>query len=264
MLSDPMIDVVYISLPNHLHEEWVLESLRNGKHVLCEKPLGLNSSSVELMLKVAEESRLLVFENLMYLQHPLHSAVKQIIGDGKIGRIISLRCVFRFPFPLPGNIKLDKDGGGGAFHDLNRYPLSSALSFLKGKTFQILDVTTTEKGGLNLSMDASVCTEEDEQFSFSIGFGFPYESYYEITGECGVIRVNRAYTIPSELIGRVEVICDGADDSFDVAPADHFQLTIDHVCKLISLKNGYKCVHDGSRRLAKLAELFTNSCSGGV
>ena len=49
MLLDPTIEAIYIPLPNHLHIEWILKSFEAGKHVLCEKPIGLNLSEAMLM-----------------------------------------------------------------------------------------------------------------------------------------------------------------------------------------------------------------------
>jgi dTDP-3,4-didehydro-2,6-dideoxy-alpha-D-glucose 3-reductase len=264
LIASPDVDLVYISLPNDLHEEWSIRALKAGKHVLCEKPLGLALQSVNRMADCAEESGLLLFENLMYQQHPQHSAVKRLIIEGRIGRVTGMTSVFRFPGPQKGDFRLNPLRGGGAFHDINRYPLSAALYFLNGESYRLLDSSAVTDNGLNLSAQASYVTSAGELFSLSIGFGFQYESFYEIEGDRGTIRVDRAYTTPPDMVSRVRVTCDGSDASFDVAPCDHFLATIDHVCSLIATGGGFMEEYTRSRRVAQLAETMITGSSGSV
>lgn len=253
------VDLIYISTPNHLHEQWAVRALDAGKHVICEKPLAPALSSVENMIAAAEKRGVLLYENLMYLHHPQHAAVKRYIEQGHIGRIVAFRTVFGFPGPPPGDFRLDPAMGGGAFHDLNRYPLSAALYFLRGDDYRFHGITR-DKEGLNLAMHGVATTNADEVFSFSIAFCQQYESYYEIIGEQGKIRVDRAYTTPADLTNKVHVVCGGNDASFTVPPADHFLLTIDHVAALISRSGDFHEEHARSLRLARLADDMERGC----
>ncbi|MBT0653701.1 Gfo/Idh/MocA family protein [Geomobilimonas luticola] len=257
----PEVELVYISLPNHLHEEWTLRALEGGKHVICEKPVGLTVRSVEKMFRSAEERGLLLFENLMFLQHPQHAAVKETVEAGRIGRITALRSVFGFPRPGNGDFRLNADEGGGAFNDLARYPLATALYFLEGDRYRFQGVSL-DHDGLNLAMHGLAVTSAREVFTFSMVFGQQYESFYEIIGEEGKIRVDRAYTTPVDLANEVRVTCGTEDASFIVPPADHFRLTLDHVCGVLRGKN-FRTVHDRSRRIARLAEEMKNGCIHG-
>ena len=56
MIEDPEIDVIYISLPNHLHAEWTIKALQAGKHVLCEKPIALTLSEADAMSNASQEA----------------------------------------------------------------------------------------------------------------------------------------------------------------------------------------------------------------
>jgi predicted dehydrogenase len=259
LLAHPAIDLVYLSLPNHLHEEWTLRALQSGKHVICEKPLALSAASAERMLNCAGERGLLLYENLMYLHHPQHAAVKELIASGGIGRIQSLRSVFGFPFPTEGNFRLDPEKGGGAFHDLARYPLSTALYFLRGDSYQFKGYAL-DRNGLNVALHGIALTAAGELFSFSMAFGQQYESHYEIIGELGKIRVERAYTTPAELENLVQVSCGERDASFAVPPCDHFRLMIEHVCALVRNAGDFRETHERSRRLARLAEQMERGC----
>ncbi len=259
LVSDPAIDLVYISLPNHLHEEWSIRALEQGKHVICEKPLGLSAASVNRMLKAADRHGRLLFENLMYLQHPQHKAVKALIAAGTIGRVLSLLSEFAFPGPPEGDFRHDPAMGGGAFHDMNRYPLSAAQYFLVGKMHRCFQGSADIEDGLTMSLQADSITEAGETFSFLTAFGLPYRSFYEISGEQGFIRVERAYTTPAEMESRITVMVQGGDESFNVPPSDHFLDTIEHVCGLIR-SDQWRAEHQQSQNLASLADMFHDNC----
>ncbi len=259
LVCDPSIDLIYISLPNHLHEEWSIRALEQGKHVLCEKPLALNAGSVVRMLEAAGRNGRLLYENLMYLQHPQHQAVKELIMAGSIGRIQSLWSELSFPGPVEGDFRLDPAMGGGAYNDMNRYPLSAALRFLNGKSHRFLRGSAEVRDGLTLSLQADSITEAGERFSFLTAFNQPYRSFYEISGERGTIRVERAYTTPADMVKKIAVTVDGNDQSFSVPPYDHFLGTIERVCSLIR-SGRWGGEHAKARTLSLLAGMFQENC----
>lgn len=256
LLHAEQVDLVYLPLPNHLHEEWALEALKQGKHVLCEKPLALHSASVERIVTKAEAAGLLAFENIMYLQHPQHGLIKNMLADGTVGAITGLNCVFTIPAPAAGNFRLDPQQGGGAFHDLNRYPLSAARFFLKGDLAEIVHCDATWKNGMVESMNAEAITATGEQFTFSIAFGQPYRSFYEILGTQGSLRLERGFTPPSDHACRLEICGHDGNKTIFMPAHDHFLLTIDHIAALIANGSDYSVAHEHARSLARMADRF--------
>lgn len=259
LVCDAGIDLVYISLPNHLHEEWSIKALEQGKHVICEKPLALSVASANRMLEAADRNGVLLYENLMYLQHPQHKQVKAIIASGRIGKVLSLRSEFAFPGPIIGDFRLNPAMGGGAYHDMNRYPLSAALYFLEGKMHRFFQGNMESRAGLTVSLQADSFTEAGETFSFLTAFGKPYRSYYMISGERGFVKVERAFTTPAELENRISLMADSRDESFNVPPTDHFLITINHVCNLIR-SDQWQCEHRQAKNLAGLADMYFDNC----
>jgi NDP-hexose-3-ketoreductase len=263
LICSPAVDLVYISLPNHLHEEWSIRALEQGKHVICEKPLGLSATSVGRMLEAADIHGRLLFENLMYLHHPQHSAVKACIAAGRIGTVLSVRSEFVFPGPADGDFRLNPGMGGGAYHDMNRYPLSAALYFLEGNQHRFLQGREQNRDGLTWSLQADSYTDAGETFSFLTAFGLPYRSFYRICGEKGFIRVERANTTPSDMENKITVMANGRDESFIAAPSDHFLNAIEHVCALIG-SGVWEAEHRQARGVAELAGLFYDNCTTEV
>src|SRR5689334_10608538 len=94
LIADREIDAVYLSLPNSLHHEWTIRSLRAGKHVLCEKPLATRASEAEEMFDVAERQGRLLVEAFMYRSHPLTRAVRDVVRSGQIGELKLIRTSF--------------------------------------------------------------------------------------------------------------------------------------------------------------------------
>lgn len=259
LVGDTSLDLIYISLPNHLHEEWVLRALDHGKHVICEKPLGLSVASVSRMVDRARSRGLLLFENLMFLHHPQHCAVKNVIDRGEIGRIRTVRSVFSFPCPPAGNFRLDPGRGGGAFHDLARYPLGTAWYFLQGRCLDFSGYMLDHKG-LNVAVHGTALTTAQEVFIYTLAFGLPYECRYEIVGEQGSIRVDRAYTTPADMANNIRVVSGGTDASFTVPPADHFHLMIEDVCALIIQGRSFEEIHTRTLHLVEMAEQMEKGC----
>lgn len=259
LLERADIDLIYLSLPNHLHEEWAIRALLAGKDVLCEKPLGLDAAAVLRMQAVAAAQGRLLYENIMYLHHPQHAAIKKLILFGRLGRLRSLRATFTIPALPAKNFRNDPACGGGTFHDQIRYPLSAACYFLSGQNY-IFQGQKIYNGELLTAMRGSAVTEKKEIFHFSIGFGLPYRSAYELIGEQGSVRVERAFTTPAELANKIVVTIDGRDESFIVPPADHFLLTLEHVCDLLATPELFPQIRTRNERLATLADALYRSC----
>ena len=95
LLADPDIHVIYISLPNHLHAEWIIKSLEAGKQVLCEKPMCLSLSEMDSVEATCSRTGNFVMEGFMHLHHPqTHpaSSTHQAQGTGSRPGGLSAAC----------------------------------------------------------------------------------------------------------------------------------------------------------------------------
>jgi predicted dehydrogenase len=127
LLNDQTIDAVYIPLPNHMHVEWAIKSIRAGKHVLCEKPVGLSSAEAGKLLQVAAENpKLKVMEAFMYRFHPQWVHAKKLVDEGVIGRLRTIQSFFSYYNVDPNNIRNQELMGGGGMMDIGCYCVSLA------------------------------------------------------------------------------------------------------------------------------------------
>ena len=127
LLADTDIDVIYNPLPNHLHAQWSIEAIKAGKHVLCEKPLGLDYHDAKTLTDTAAaHPELKVMEAFMYRFHPQWQQVKQIIRSGKLGNISNVYAVFSYFNNDPNNVRNRQGIGGGGLLDIGCYCVSVA------------------------------------------------------------------------------------------------------------------------------------------
>ncbi|MFD7299065.1 Gfo/Idh/MocA family protein [Streptomyces sp. NPDC059897] len=132
LLDDPDIDAVYVPLPTGLHEEWTEYALRAGKHVLVEKPLATDARAAARLFALAREGGLVLMENLMFVHHGLHRAVRRILDEGTIGTVREMTAEFGIPQLAPDDIRWKPELGGGALLDMGVYPVRAAQMFLGG------------------------------------------------------------------------------------------------------------------------------------
>lgn len=124
LLEDPLVDAVYIPLPNSLHKPWTLAALRAGKHVLCEKPLAMDAAEAAEMIAVARESGKLLMEAFMYRYTDRARKIAEVVASGALGELRHINADFRFFLDRPNTIKVQPELGGGALYDVGCYPVN--------------------------------------------------------------------------------------------------------------------------------------------
>ena len=122
VLADPDVNAVYIPLPNNLHREWTLRALAAGKHVLCEKPIGMNSEEAEEMAAASAASGLHVMEAFMYRFHPRTRAFVERVRAGD--RPVHVQVGFGFTLKKPDDYRFRRHLGGGSLLDVGCYAVS--------------------------------------------------------------------------------------------------------------------------------------------
>lgn len=125
LLADRDIDAVYIPLPNHLHVPWSIECLKAGKHVLCEKPIGLNVAEAQRLAAAGREHpRLKLMEAFMYRFHPQWVTARRLVTEGKIGQLRTIQTLFSYFNRNPADVRNQAAIGGGGLMDIGCYAIS--------------------------------------------------------------------------------------------------------------------------------------------
>lgn len=213
LLADPDVDVVYNSLPNHLHVEWTMKAVEAGKHVLCEKPLALSVEDVEAVQAAAGRAGTIVAEAFMYLHHPQTLAVQELVASGTIGQILYMRGSFAYILTNePQDIRWKPEMGGGSIWDVGCYPLSFAMRLAGAPIVEVMGMQRLYDTGVDGLFTGQVRFANDIFTQFDSGFIRPFTWGMEIYGSAGKILIPSPFKpegkVPVQLVKdeRVEKI----------------------------------------------------------
>ena len=193
MLASETIDAVYISLPNHLHAEWTIKALRQGKHVLCEKPFALTLAEVDEMTAVSQQSGCVLAEAFMYRHHPQTKIVGEWVRNGRLGRITLVRGVFNFAIHSSENVRLVPEWGGGCLWDIGVYPLSLAQFIMDGPPQQVAGSQWVGESGVDEVFSGQMIYANGGMAQISASFCTPFHTDAEIIGTEGRMTMNRPF-----------------------------------------------------------------------
>jgi predicted dehydrogenase/aryl-alcohol dehydrogenase-like predicted oxidoreductase len=127
LLADPEVQAVYIATPHPAHAEWAIKAAEAGKHILCEKPLGMNAAEASAIIEAARAHDVFLMEGFMYRLHPQTAKLIELVQSGRIGRIHLMQATFGYgkPFDAAARQYADDLGGGGIL-DVGCYCVSMA------------------------------------------------------------------------------------------------------------------------------------------
>jgi predicted dehydrogenase/aryl-alcohol dehydrogenase-like predicted oxidoreductase len=128
LLRDPDIDAVYIAVPHPSHAQWAIRAAEAGKHVLCEKPMGLTAFEADAMIHAARKAGTFLGEAFMYRLHPQTLKLVELVRSGVIGEVRMIKSSFGFAMPgfMPEHRLYSNDLAGGGILDVGGYPVSMA------------------------------------------------------------------------------------------------------------------------------------------
>ncbi len=193
LLDNSEIDVIYISLPNHLHAEWSIKALRAGKHVLCEKPLGLTLDEIDAIIAASKETGKVLAEAFMYRHHPQTLKVKEMVDGDAIGKLQMIKGAFTFTLKQKDDIRLKKETGGGSIWDVGCYPISYARMVTGREPIEVFGQQVKGTTGVDVTFMGQLRFPDDVLAQFDCGFSSPNRSYIEIIGSSGILSIPKPF-----------------------------------------------------------------------
>ncbi|MCF7689602.1 MAG: Gfo/Idh/MocA family oxidoreductase, partial [Cephaloticoccus sp.] len=247
LLADPEVQAVYIATPHPQHVEWAVKAAEAGKHILCEKPIGLNHAEAMVIAAAAREHGVLLMEAFMYRSHPQTAKVLEIVRSGVLGEIKLVQATLGFYAPFSAGARLwANELGGGGILDVGCYPVSFArliAGTISGQPF--LDPVEVS-GSAQLHPQTGVDEVAIGTFKFAHGMlaqvscsvGVSQDSSARIFGTKGMVHVPSPWIVPSEgADALIHLTVDGQTETINACtPENLYGIEADAVAK--ALANG--------------------------
>ena len=187
------IDVIYVATPHNAHYENTITCLTHGKHVLCEKPMGINSDQVRSMISTAANKNLFLMEAIWTAFFPAIAKVRDLIAEDAIGPIKMIEADFGFTATIDPNHRLyNPILAGGALLDIGIYPVFLA-HLLKGSPDQISAVATMTDTGVDASNAIQMSWLDGTVASLNSTISADTPITATISGPKGYIQVHRRW-----------------------------------------------------------------------
>ena len=253
LLADERVDAVYISLSNSQHIEWVTKSLEAGKHVLCEKPLGLNAIETAAMFDTAASNGRLLIEAVWGRWHPRFARMVALVANGAIGDIQHIETAFTFTSEMTDNYRLSPSMGGGALLDVGCYQAHAWVALTKGASdFSITELArTVGPTGIDLTTDVNVRINNNITAHAVSSFALPSKQQFIVRGTLGQISTaaGESFTTWNETSS---LLVNDVLEEFPVTNA--FVEMVENVSRLIDGEDGWIVSSADSIRVAQILD----------
>jgi predicted dehydrogenase len=249
LLDDPDVQAVYIPLPNALHREWTIKAAEKGKHVLCEKPVALNSAECREMIEACRKNGVLFMEAFMYRYTERIRKVREIVDSGVLGDIRYINSCYRFFLTNPASIKLKPELGGGSLYDVGSYPLNFVGMITRDEPASV-SAECVKENGIDVILSAVLKYGSGIIATIHSGFNAQKRIYSEITGTKGSLEIPDTF-LDEE--GFISLVTDKGTEKIVVGASDRYRLEIEDFSNAV--RSGGKPYLDPSESLRNISVL---------
>lgn len=267
ILNDREIDAVYIATPVVFHQEQVIKAAESGKHILCEKPMSMNSQECSRMIEACDKNNVKLMLCFPMRFQPFHRQIRDIITSEKLGQIVEIRIQMVKWMPMDQNAwRIDqKIGGGGALMDIGAHCLD-LLRYLAGEFSEIVAFSTNRIFGWNVEETGTILTRftRGGWGIADVSFTVPYsENLLEIYGTQGSIIVRAAE--PPTTGWTEKIITTGGTEVHQIPSINLFKAIFEHFSRFIEgLEAPVSTGLDGLRNIEAIESAYESLRTGKI
>jgi len=199
LLGDAEIEAIYNPLPNHLHLPWSVKAMEAGKHVLCEKPIGLNAAEAKELLAARDRTQRKCGEAFMVRTHPQWLRARELVRSGRIGDLRAIMASFSYFDREISSIHNDFAGGGGALLDIGCYPVNTSRFIFGEEPTRVIGLVERDPEMKIDRLTSAILDYPSGLAIFTCSTQMVYHQSMEISGTHGRIVLEIPYSAPLNL-----------------------------------------------------------------
>jgi predicted dehydrogenase len=268
LLADTEIEAIYNPLPNNLHVEWTIKALEAGKHVLCEKPIGMNVGEAKQLLQTRDKTGLKIEEAFMVLTNPQWVAVLDMIEAGKMGEVHSVTGHFSYNNHDLSNIRNIRETGGGGLMDIGCYLIFFSRLVFGAEPKRVVSLIEEHTETKTDILTSALLEFPSGHASFTCGTRMTPYQRVQIVGTGGRIEVQVPVNAPTDLPCKV-LVDDGTDlmgsaiQTLEFEPCDQYTIQGDLFSQAIrENKEPILPLEESIKNLAVVEAVFKSAKTG--
>jgi predicted dehydrogenase len=264
LLSDPDVEAIYNPLPNHLHVPWSIRAVEAGRHVLCEKPVGLNAAEARTLLVAQQRAGVVVAEAFMVRAHPQWRFVRDLLRSGRIGTAGLITGHFSYGPRPADDVRNRVDYGGGVLLDIGCYPITMSRWLFAAEPTEVFAFIDRSEAGVD-RVTSGLLRFPNGQAAFTCAGDLALHQALHVYGSAGRITVEIPYNPPADAPSRVEIddgrdLVGGGRTTVEVPAANQFALQADRFAEAIRGEGEVPVsLEDAAANLAVIDALFRSA-----
>jgi predicted dehydrogenase len=259
LLADPDIDAIYNPLPNHLHLSWTVRAAEAGKHVLCEKPIGMNAGEARELIAVRDRTGVRIGEAFMVRSHPQWLRAREVVRGGALGELRVIQSFFSYNNQDPKNIRNIPEFGGGGMMDIGCYPITMSRFLFAAEPVRVLALMERDPAMRTDRLASVVLDFLAGQATFTCSTQLvPYQRVHAL-GTKGRLEIEVPFNPAPDQPARIFI--DGAEEVFPLC--DQYTLQGDAFARAI--QEGAEVpvpLEDATRNMEVIDAIFRSASQG--
>jgi predicted dehydrogenase len=266
LLGDREIDAVYIALPNHLHVPWSIRAAEAGKHVLCEKPIGLTAAEARTLIAIRDRTGVQIQEAFMVRSHPQWILARDLVRGGRIGALSSMLGHFSYFNDDPSNIRNIPEFGGGALMDIGCYLINTSRFIFGAEPIRVAGAIERDP---RLGVDRLTSMMLDfgsGHFAGTCGTQMTPYQRIQIFGTKGRLDIEVPFNAPNDRPCRIRLELAGAPaptEPIEVEVCDQYTIQADLFSQaVLKGERASTALEDAVSNMACIDAVFRSAASG--